>query len=120
MSLGLVDGGDGVADALAGGEIEGDGDDRELALVVDDEGALALLKVGEGGERDLGAVGALDVDIVERGGIALELGRDLEDDVVLVQLGEDGGDLALAEGIVEGVVDVLRGDAEARGRCRDR
>ena len=69
--------------------------------------------MGEGGEGDLGAVGALDVDVVERVGVALELGSDLEDDVVLVQLGEDGGDLALAEGVVEGVVNVLGGDAEA-------
>ena len=33
--------------------------------------------------------------------------------MVLVELGEDGGHLALAEGVVERVVDLLRGDAEA-------
>ena len=54
---------DGVADGFAGGEVEGDGDGRELALMVDGERARTALKVGEGGERDLGAVGALDVDV---------------------------------------------------------
>ena len=45
----------------------------------------------------------------------LELGLHLQDDAVLVQLREDGGDLPLAEGVVEGVVDHLRRDAQARG-----
>ncbi len=35
--------------------------------------------------------------------------------MVLVELGEDGRDLALAEGVVERVVDDLGGDAQARG-----
>ena len=70
---------------------------------------------GEGVERNLAAVGALDVEVVERVGGALEVGRDLHDDVVLVLLREDGGDLALREGVVEHVVDGRRRDAEARG-----
>ena len=57
----------------------------------------------------------LHVEIVERGGIGLEVLPDLHDHVVLVELGEDGGDLALAEGVVERVVDVGHGDAEAGG-----
>ena len=39
--------------------------------------------------------------------MALELGRDLEHDAVLVQLREDGRDLALPERVVERVVDEL-------------
>ena len=46
-------------------------------------------------------------------GSVWKLGLDFHHDVVLVQLREDGGDLALAEGVVEGVVDVGHGDAEA-------
>ena len=41
-------------------------------------------------------------------GILLELRLHFEHHVVLVQLREDGGDLALAEGVVERVVDRLR------------
>ena len=40
----------------------------------------------------------------------------LQDHAVLVRLGEDGRDDALAEGVVERVVDRRRRDAEARGR----
>ena len=68
---------------------------------------------GEGVERNLAAVGALDVEVVERVGGALEVGSDLQDDVVLVLLREDGRDLALCEGVVEHVVDGRGSDAES-------
>ncbi len=48
-------------------------------------------------------------------GPLLELGLDLEHHAVLVGLGEDGRDQALAEGVVERVVDGRRRDAEAAG-----
>ena len=38
-----------------------------------------------------------------------------ENDAVLVELGEDRGDLALAEGVVERVVDGLRQNVQPRG-----
>ena len=41
-------------------------------------------------------------------GVLLKVGLDLQDDAILVQLGEDRGDDALAEGVVQGVVDELR------------
>ena len=53
--------------------------------------------------------------LVQRRRIALELRQDLHDDVVAVELREVLRDLALAEGVVERVVDQLRLDAEARG-----
>ena len=43
------------------------------------------------------------------------MGSVFQDDVVLVELGVLGVDLALTEGVVEGVVDGLGGDAEAGG-----
>ena len=52
------------------------------------------------------AGGRVHVDVFQRVGILLELRIDFQDHVVLVQLREDGGDLALAEGVVERVVDV--------------
>ena len=48
----------------------------------------------------------------QRVGVLLELGLHLEHHPVLVQLGEHGRHLALAEGVVERVVDDLAGDAE--------
>ena len=44
----------------------------------------------------------------------------LENDAVLVELGEDDRDLPLAESVVERVVDGLRQDVQARGLCRGR
>ena len=49
----------------------------------------------------------------KRGRVALVLLHGLQHDAVLVGLGIDGRDLALAEGVVERVVDGLHGDAEA-------
>ena len=46
-------------------------------------------------------------------GTDLERGLDFEHDVILVELGEHGGHLALAEGVVERVVDGLGQNAEA-------
>jgi hypothetical protein len=44
-----------------------------------------------------------------------QAGLGLQDHPVLVGLGEDGRDDPLAEGAVEGVVDVRRGDRQPRG-----
>ena len=54
----------------------------------------------------------MDVELVEGGRILLIARLQLEDDVMLIELGEDGRDLALPERIVDGVVDRLGGDAE--------
>ncbi len=44
----LVDDGDGVADGLAGGEVEGNGGRGELSLVIDGERGGLFDEVGEG------------------------------------------------------------------------
>ena len=43
----------------------------------------------------------------------LELRVNFKNDAILVELREDGGDLPLAEGVVERVVNPLRQDVEA-------
>ncbi len=88
----------------------------KLPLVADDQGAGGLFDPGDGAQRHLAAAGAADIDGLQLAGVLLKVGLDLQDDAVLVQLGEDGGHLALAEGVVEGVIDELRGDAQPRGR----
>src|SRR3989442_3170439 len=115
LAFGGADRVDGLAEGEARGEVEGEGDGGELALVADGQGGEGRLEVGEGAEGDLGAGGGLDVDGPEGIGGLLEAGSDLEDDVGLGELGEDGGDLALAKRVVEGVVDGLGEDAEAGG-----
>ena len=53
---------------------------------------------------------------MQRSRIELELLLGLQDDVVLIELGVQRVDLALAEGVVKRVVDGLRRDSEARSR----
>ena len=112
LPLGVLDGGDGVAEGDAGGEVEGQRHRRKLPLVIDGERGGARHEAGEGGQGHLRPRRRLHVDALERVGIFLVGGQDLEHHVVLVQLGVDGRDLALAEGVVQGVVDELRYDAQ--------
>ena len=60
-------------------------------------------------------VGDLTIDLVQRVEVALQLRQDFQDHVVAVELGEVLRHLALAEGVIERIVDQLRGDAVARG-----
>ncbi len=65
---------------------------------------------------DLGVTVARHIDIAEVGGVALELRAiDLEDHAILVALRVDGRNLALREGVVERVVDILNAHAKTRG-----
>ena len=66
-------------------------------------------------QRHLLPARRFDIDAVERFGPVLELGVDLQHDVILVEHGEHRRDDALAEGVVERVVDGGGQDAEARG-----
>jgi len=71
--------------------------------------------VCEGTERNevAGLVG--HVDGLEGFGVLLGLRHDFEDDVILIQTFIDVGDLALAESIVQSVVNGLNGNPEAAG-----
>src|SRR5258708_40271950 len=82
--------------------------------MIEREGGGAGVETREGAERDLRAVGRLYVNVFQRIGILLELRIDFQNDVILVELSEDRGDLALAKGIVERVVNVGRKNGEAR------
>ncbi len=115
VAFGLLDLDHGIAEGVAGEEIEGDGDGGKLSLVVDSEGRGGGCITGEGAEGDLRAAGAADVEVTERVGVLTEGGVDLHDDVVLVEGVVDRGGLPLAEGIVERGIDHGGGDAEAGG-----
>ncbi len=116
LRLGRLDGDDRVAERDVGRRVERERDRGELPLVRDGQRRHRRRHVGEGAQRHLIAVDGLHVDLRERVGVLLELGLHLEDDAVQVELGEDGRHLALAEGVVERVVDGLQADAQARRR----
>src|SRR5439155_25941374 len=52
-ACGALDGGNGVAEGDAGGEVEGEGDGGELPLVVDGERRGRRPELGDGAERHL-------------------------------------------------------------------
>ena len=112
---GIADGFDGIAQRDAGQQVEGYGDRREEALVVDGEGGHGRAVMGDGVQRDLLAVGRTHVDIAQGFGVLPEARRGFHHHVILVQRFIHGGDLALAEEIVQRIVDQLGRDAEARG-----
>src|SRR5205814_6710586 len=62
---------------------------------------------------DRASAGA-DIDLVQRFRILPEFGRHLHDDVVLVLRRVDSRYLALAECIVEGVIDLTNSESEPR------
>jgi len=61
--------------------------------------------VREGAEWHQRIVGTLHIDVLEAIGILPEARLHLQHDVVLIQLRIHGGDLALAEGVIERIVD---------------
>ena len=77
-----------------------------------------LLEMHDGRKRHLPVAGrrrGRQVDHRQPVDRALQRGIDLQDHAVLVRLGVDGRDDALAECVVERIVDRRRGDAEAGG-----
>src|SRR5262249_1157429 len=115
LARGLRDRVDGFAERHAGLQVEAQRDRRKPPLVRDRERPnLAGIDLDQRRQRHGGAgERRFHVQAIERGEVALLVGRDLEDDPIGLELGEILRDLTLAEGVVEGVVDHLRRDAEA-------
>ena len=120
--LRFFDRGDGVAERTAGAQVEGKGHGRELALVRMESGVLRSRACGKGAQRHRLAGGGFHVNFVEHVGGRTEVRLHFENDAVLVELRENDRDLALAERVVERVVDRLRSGRSsarpARGRHR--
>ena len=115
FALSSGDGRDRLAQGNAGGKVEREGDGGELALVIDSQRSGRGREVGEGTQWHLGTTGRAYVDVLQCVRTLLKIRFHLHYHMVLVQLREDGRDLTLAEGVVEGIVDHLGGDAQPRG-----
>ncbi len=101
--------------ADAGRGVEADGRGRILRDVGDRQRHAPRHDAGDRRQRHRLAGRRLQLEAAQSLH-AVELpGHRLEDDAVLVRLGEDGRDNALAEGVVQRVVDRAGGDAEPRG-----
>ena len=117
LSLGSIDRGHAVAQRRARREIERQRNHRELSLVIDGERNLDRLQLGKRAQRHLRR---LSIECTYMSGqvpgVLLKLRLHFQNHVILVQLRENGRDLALAERVVQSIVDHLRRDAEPR-RC---
>ena len=113
----LLNGVDRLAERHAGRQIEGQRHRRELPGMGDQQRSNVVgVDADERGERNELPVGRrLDVDLVERLHALLQFGQHLEHEVIGI-VGEILRHLALAERVVERVVDELRLDAEAGRR----
>jgi len=80
--------------------------------MVDGERGAGGLVVRERAERNDFAAAGRQVNVIQTVGALRVLRQDVEDDVILIEAFVDVGDLALAEGVGESVVDVLKRDAE--------
>ena len=103
-----------IAERSAGRKIERQRDDRELTLMIDRERCASFFPARDRAQRDGTAARRRDVQLCQRLGRAAEFGLDLQHYAILIELREHGGDLTLAESVVERVVDHLRADAQAR------
>ena len=81
-------------------------------------GPVVLLISATDIQRDEFAAAGAQVDGREPLGGFLEERADFQDNRIFVGGSEDGSDLAAAVGVVKGVVDLLRGDAEGGGFVR--
>ena len=83
--------------------------------MVDQQAGGAFLDLGQGRQRDLLAVGGLDVNLPQRRRANAAGVLTLQHHAVLAGLGVNSGDLSLAEGVVECVVDIGNAHAQPPG-----
>src|SRR5947209_8936227 len=84
--------------------------------MIDDNWRHTRLHRRENAQRDkLMRRARLDVETLQRPRVELETRIQFLDHMVLTYLGEKSCDLALPEGIVDGVIDRLDADSKARG-----
>src|SRR5258707_9461633 len=108
-----MDGCDRVAERDTRLQVEGDRGRGKHPLMIDYDRRRLDSAVDQSAKRHFLSAGRIHVDAFECVGAVLEPRIDFENDVILIDLREYGRDDALAEGIVERVVDGRREDAEA-------
>ncbi len=105
------------AEGSVRGQIEGDGSRRKLPEMADLERGPNLRNLGDDAQRDLTRARRRrrQVERLERGKVAVQGRIGFQDDAILARLREYRGDDALAESVIERVVDCRQGDPEAPG-----
>ncbi len=114
-ALRLGDGVDGGAQRVVGRHVEGQGDHREAPEMADRQRRGLGVEIGDRAQQHRRPAVRLHIERAQGGGIGLEPRIELQDHVVLVELGVDGRDLPLPEGVVQRVDDGVDRDAELGG-----
>ena len=83
--------------------------------MIDFQGPRPFFDLGNRRKWHLSTAGRRQVDRGKRGERILDGGVRLQNNAILIGLGEDGGNDALTEGIIERVVDCGGGHAKPRG-----
>ena len=86
--------------------------------MIDGQGHIVLLDLGEGAEGHRAAIGGAEEDMFQIIGAILKFGLHFQHHAVLIELGEPRRDLPLAEGAVQSVIDHLGRDAEREAVSR--
>ena len=115
LALDLLDSGHSLSEGDVGREIKCNGDGGKLSLMSDSQRRVGFLVVRKGTERDGLSRRRAHIDILERIRALLEFGIDLHHYVILIDASVNGGDLPLAKGVVERVIDGAGRDAQAPG-----
>src|SRR5947209_2956372 len=83
--------------------------------MADGQWRVSRFESRERAKRNLLAARGMHVNILERTWVGLKLRIDFHNHVILVELRKNGRDLALAEGVVQSVINVGRKHADSRG-----
>src|ERR1700676_4427705 len=111
----LIDHFGGGAERSTGRQVKRNRHDRKLPLVIDGQRRSARLKSRERAQRNLLPGGRVHINVLQRRWILLELRVHFHHHVILVELGENRGDLPLSEGVVQRVIDVPGQNSQPRG-----
>ena len=84
--------------------------------MIDQEQRVCRFKPCDRTQRHLRARRRPHIDVMQRGGILPVLRCDLHDDMILIERRIQNGHLALAERIIQRVVDELRAETQTRRR----
>ncbi len=82
--------------------------------MIDRQRRIRGVELGKCRKRHLRASARLHIQIFERSWVLLKLRSHFQDHVILIQLGEDGRNLALSKGVVERVINLRRKDSQPR------
>ena len=104
-----------IAERIIIRHVKREGRYRELIQVINGKRRETLLDFGDGAKRHNPAVAAGQTDGVHCRQPWRGVGVMFQHDAILIRLGVDGRNQALAKGVIQGVIDIRHADAKTAG-----